>query len=114
MASERTQRQIDRLLDEAEEAFSRGEWEPLHERANRRLLLDPENSDARNSVAAAERAFSGDAQSQPAHVAPQHHLVSNRRLPCLLPSQAAATRSRSSFGQGGKRRVYLAHDDVPD
>ena len=84
MASERTQRQIDRLLDEAEEAFSRGEWEPLHERANRRLLLDPQNSDARNSVASAERALGGNVQSQPAHAAPP-------APPGLEPSVATPT-----------------------
>ena len=93
MASERTQRQIDRLLEEAEEAFSRDEWEPLHERANRRLLLDQENSDARNSVAAAERALGGNVQSQPAHAAPP-------APPGLEPSVATPTSLA-----GGRYRV---------
>ncbi len=47
MASERIQRQIDRLLDEAEEAISRFDWESLHQAAQAVLRFDPENIDAR-------------------------------------------------------------------
>ncbi len=59
MASERTQRQIDRLLDEAEEAFTHDDWSRLSDRARRALLLDPDNRDAINFLAAAERAAGG-------------------------------------------------------
>ena len=46
MPSERVQRQIDLLLDEAEEAISRQGWNIVGERAQAVLRLDPENQDA--------------------------------------------------------------------
>ena len=46
MPSERIQRQIDRLLDEVEEAMSGQDWEAVGERARSVLRLDPENQDA--------------------------------------------------------------------
>jgi len=46
MASERIQRQIDRFLDEAEEAVTQGDWDAVADRAGKVLALDPENSDA--------------------------------------------------------------------
>ena len=45
MASDRLQRQIERLLDEAEEAISRFDWEALLQRAQAVLAMDPENRD---------------------------------------------------------------------
>lgn len=46
MPSERIQRRIDSLLDEADQALNAGDWEVLRDRANNVLSLDPENSDA--------------------------------------------------------------------
>ena len=46
MASERIQRQIDRVLDEAEQAFVEGDWNLLSELSQKVLLLDSENPDA--------------------------------------------------------------------
>jgi len=55
MPSERIQRQIDRLLDEAEEALSAGDW-PLGQTLLRRVLArDPESSDANALLEVAER-----------------------------------------------------------
>ena len=56
MVSERIQRQIDRFLDEAEEAVTQGDWAVAEDRARKVLALDPENSDALTYVAAADRA----------------------------------------------------------
>jgi len=67
MASERTQRQIDRLLDEAEEAMVHRDWAALHQHDQDALMLDPDNQDARNFVAAADRALD---DSSAATVAP--------------------------------------------
>ena len=55
MVSERTQRQIDRLLDEAEEAIVKEDWSTVASRARAVLRLDPDNSDARSYLAAADR-----------------------------------------------------------
>ena len=46
MASERVQRQIDRLLDEIELASESEDWETVRHRARRVLAFDPENADA--------------------------------------------------------------------
>ena len=56
MASERIQRQIDRLLDEAEEAVNQGDWAVVEDRSGKVLALDPDNVDALTYLAAAERA----------------------------------------------------------
>ena len=57
MASERVQRQVDRLLDEAEEASVQENWELVLCRAKHALTFDPDNPDAKQSLAAAERAL---------------------------------------------------------
>ena len=69
MASERIQRQIDRLLDEAESAFAQRDWTALRERAQDTLILDPENRDALTFLTAAERAMEAGPGS--ASLAPQ-------------------------------------------
>ena len=43
MVSDRVQRQIERLLARAGDAFDQGDWGRLGDRANRVLLLDAEN-----------------------------------------------------------------------
>ena len=63
MASERFQRRIDRLLDQVEEAADQRDWEKVGQLAKDVLVLDPENSDAINFLAAAERSLSS---SEPA------------------------------------------------
>jgi hypothetical protein len=55
MVSERVQRQIDRLLDEAEAAIAISDWAIVGDRARNVLRLDPENSDALSYLAASER-----------------------------------------------------------
>jgi len=51
--SERVQRQIDALLDEADAALRRFEWDVVRERALDALALDPGNGDAEAYRAAA-------------------------------------------------------------
>jgi len=55
MPTERIQRQIDRLLDEADEAIASQDWTTVGNRARSALRLDPENQDAMSYLAAAER-----------------------------------------------------------
>ena len=55
MASERFQRRIERLLDQIEEAIDQLDWEEVRGRAHAVLALDPENADAINFMASAER-----------------------------------------------------------
>ena len=46
MASQRTTRQINRFLDEAEEVMNNSDWSRVRDRAQNVLRLDPSNSDA--------------------------------------------------------------------
>jgi len=55
MASERLQRQIERLLDEADQAITNEDWSMVASRARAVLRIDPENSDALSYLAIAER-----------------------------------------------------------
>jgi len=55
MTSERVQRQVDRLLDEAENASAGRDWDRVRELCEHALTLDPENRDAQALLAAARR-----------------------------------------------------------
>ena len=55
MLSDRMQRQVDRLLDAAEEAVEQLNWTVVRDRALAALALDAENSDALAYLAAAEK-----------------------------------------------------------
>ena len=109
MASERTQRQIDRLLDEAEEAITQEDWSTVASRARSILRLDPENSDALSYLAAAER--------DPAAQATQEDIsLRASRPPNGQPTSFANGRYqvKQFLGEGGKKKVYLAHDTLLD
>ena len=114
MASERFQRQIDRLLDEAEAALSQFNWESVRQCAEAVLAIDPQNDDGLTFLAAAERALSGSA--------PQAH---SQPAPSTLTTSAPTTEHPTTFangryevkrflGEGGKKRVYLAQDTLLD
>ena len=57
MASERLKRQIDRLLNEVEEAISHLDWATVRARAQAVLANDPDNVDALAFLTGAERAL---------------------------------------------------------
>ena len=57
MTSDIIQRQIARLLQEAEEAIARVDWEVVRQSAEALLVLDPDNTDGLALMAAAERGF---------------------------------------------------------
>ena len=71
MPSERIQRQIDRLLDEADEAVVKQDWTTVGDRARSVLRLDPENQDALSYLAAAERDQPPESTHQAAESIPQ-------------------------------------------
>ena len=86
MASDRFQRRIERLLDEADEAISQFDWEKVRQCAQAVLAIDPENVDGLRFLAIVERALSGSSDSP-----------STSPLPATTPS--ATTEMPSGHGQ---------------
>ena len=106
MASERTQRRIDSLLDEAEEAIAQLDWPVVQSRAQAVIALDPANHDAINYLAAADRALNEPAPKStigPATAPDQPTSFANGRYEV-----------KRFLGEGGKKMVYLAHDTTLD
>ena len=64
MPSQRIQRRIDTMLDEADEAFEGNNWVLVHELAQKVLMLDPKNSDAAIFLKAAESGLSGSHRAE--------------------------------------------------
>ena len=112
MASERIQRQIDRLLDEAERALDQGDWDLVNDRAGKVAALDPDNLDAKTFLAAAARALDSQ-HSKQEYSSPQTAPPSSAEE---LPSSFANGRYQVKrfLGEGGKKKVYLAHDTTLD
>ena len=111
MASERGKRRIERLLDEADEAVSRLDWETVRDRAQAALVFDPENSEALELLSGAERALTAS------DTAPRAEPASSP--PIATPTQPTSfANGRYQFkrflGEGGKKKVYLAHDTTLD
>ena len=115
MVSERIQRQIDQFLDEAEQAVVDGDWALVRDRAEKVLRLDPENHDAPGYLAAAgrdQREISSPQASGSAQTTPAPHPPSGAIAP---PSFVGGRYQTVRFlGEGGKKRVYLAHDTLLD
>ena len=57
MVSERLQRRIYRILEQLEDAADRCDWPAVRQGALDLLVFDPENEDAKNFLAAAQRAL---------------------------------------------------------
>jgi len=112
MPSERLQRQIDGLLDEAEAAVRALDWMTVRNRTAAVLAFDPENTDARTFLDAAERATAGAQESSPSQPTPLSGAPSAPPLPSSFAGGRYAV--RSFLGEGGTKRVYLAHDTKLD
>ena len=115
MASERLQRQIDRLLDEAEQAIAQRNWATVQERAQDVVAIDPENQEGRSFLAAAMRALESPL---PLPASPPRS-ASSETSPALTPLSPASFANgryqvKEFLGEGGKKRVYLAQDTTLD
>ena len=66
MASDRLQRQVDRLLDEAADAVAQGDWALVRDCSQRALVVDPGNQEALSFMAVAERGI-GVRRTRDAH-----------------------------------------------
>ncbi|MFQ6029876.1 MAG: serine/threonine-protein kinase, partial [Dehalococcoidia bacterium] len=112
MASERSRRRIERLLDEADEAVTQLNWEVVRDRVTAVLALEPENADAHTLLAAVERAI-GNSAPPPVD---RHEASLNPTASSDQPASFASGRYevKRFLGEGGKKKVYLAHDSLLD
>ena len=110
MPSERIQRRIDALLDEADAAVTGGEWSSVAEKARAVLAIDEANEDA----IAFLRMARANLTEEPEEPLPQPRPEPVE--PADEPTSFAADRYqvRRPLGEGGKKRVYLAHDELLD
>ena len=117
MASDRVKRQIDRLLDETEQAIALGDWAAVSQQAQSVLRLDPENADALAYLAAAQRE-PGVFTPTSAQAGTPTQSVST--VPVLAPAYQPTSFADGRYqvnkflGEGGKKKVYLAHDTLLD
>ena len=111
MPSERVQRRIEKMLDEADDAMDRSDWDVVHWRATEVLALDPENEEGEQLLRAAKElgAASGGAER------PSDTSSSVEPSPETPTSFANGRYEVTGFlGEGGKKKVYLAHDTTLD
>ncbi len=113
MVSERMRRRLEALLDEADAAVSSRDWPAVGEQARAALAIDPDNADAltflRMAESNVERLTSSPAGAPEAASAPEPARAAQ-------PSSFVAGRYavRRFLGEGGKKRVFLAHDQLLD
>ena len=110
MASDRIQRHIDRLLDEVDDAMAQLDWEQVRDRAQAVLALDPGNEDAMGFSAAADRAL-GSSGPPPSPQPPASPHLTTPDTTSGQPTSLANGRYKVQrfLGEGGKKKVYLAH-----
>ena len=112
MPSERVQRQIDRLLDQAEAAAAEEDWVRAADCARKVLAVDANNPDAAAFLSMSE----GQGNALPREARRDAALPVGAPAPPLLPTAFAGGRYnvRRFLGEGAKKRVYLAHDTKLD
>jgi hypothetical protein len=108
MPNVRIQRHIERLLDEADDAVAERNWQLVRERVVHVLELDPDNVDAQAFADAADRALGSEGGS------PVVASASSSRS--IVPTSFGGGRYvvKQFLGEGGKKKVYLAHDTKLD
>ena len=111
MASERVQRRIDILLDEADQAIAQSDWSVVRDRAQNVLALDPNNGDAATFLAAADRALASSGQPPASTSTP-----TSKEPTAGQPTSFANGRYQVKrfLGEGGKKKIYLAQDTTLD
>ena len=134
MTSERAQRRIERLLDRIDAAEEADDWTSVQILSQNVLAVDPENAEAIAYLEAAERWLAvehRDPVGESGSSRPSGHNASTLRpLPSAEEGRAPALQRKdegdpTSFandryqvsrflGEGGKKRVYLAHDTLLD
>ena len=111
MASERVQRRIDILLDEADQAIAQSDWSVVRDHAQNVLALDPDNGDAATFLVAADRALASSGQLPASTSTP-----TSKEPTADQPTSFANGRYQVKrfLGEGGKKKIYLAQDTTLD
>ena len=111
MASDRIQRRIDQLLDEADAAVTALDWDVVRDRAQAVLAFHPDN---------AEAIFYREASNRPlGQSAPESAPATPPASPTAVPDQPSSFADgryevKRFLGEGGKKMVYLAQDTTLD
>ena len=111
MASERVQRRIDILLDEADQAIAQSDWSVVRDRAQNVLALDPDNGDAATFLAAADRALASSGQPPASTSTPTSNEPTADQP---TPFANGRYQVKQFLGEGGKKKIYLAQDTTLD
>ena len=112
MASERIQRRMELLLDEADQALADGNWPVVRDCSQKVLALDPDNSDALTFLAAAQRAQGDLAPPWGEPPAPALAIATTSSQPTSFAN--GRYQVKQFLGEGGKKKVYLAYDGILD
>ena len=115
MSSDRIQQRIDRLLDQIEQEADQENWQRVLDLAKQILRFAPDNTDAQSFLAVAEDTLS----SSIAGVSSQDLAPSEPRAFSPEPTQPTSFAGgryqvKRFLGEGGKKKVYLAHDTTLD
>ena len=124
MTTERIKRRIERLLDLVEEAADAEDWETVQRLSLQVLDMDEGNVDAQTFSRMAERSL-GVAPPPAAPTAPATPTPTQEAPTLALPTPPTQRQTPTSFsdgryelkrflGEGGKKMVYLAHDNLLD
>lgn len=105
MPSERIQRRIEKLLDEADEAYARQDWELVETTTKSALGLDPENEDAL-AILAAKARVTGEANP--------FETVSSSASDAQASNTFADGRYEvgAFLGETVSKQVFQAHDNL--
>ena len=112
MPSERVQRRIDELLDQAEDAIREFDWPRARATSLSILAADPDNDDAKTFLAMAVPHLGGDG----AGVVEEPATTPGDGTDSDVPTSFANGRYevKGMLGEGGKKKVYLVHDTILD
>ena len=115
MTSERVQRRIDQLLDEADQAIGERDWARVRVTAETVLRLDSENVDAKTFLAAAEQGGEPGSGGRTASTPPGGpDKASAAAVPLPTSFVSGRYQVKRFLGEGGKKRVFIAHDTSLD
>ncbi|MCH8818468.1 MAG: protein kinase, partial [Chloroflexi bacterium] len=110
------------MLDEADEAIASGDWSLAQRRAQDVLAFDPESQEAAELLEAAERRLGSGATPKAVEQIASAASGQGRASATTdgesadIPTSFAGGRYevKRFLGEGGKKRVYLAHDTLLD